>query len=70
MQEYSNPLKEVILSLCEPDPKNRITSNEVYEWLSPFDESIFNLQKFQINRPPVKKIRLDYEDSFNIRERV
>ena len=27
MMEYSNPLKEVVLAMCEPDPKNRITSS-------------------------------------------
>ena len=42
-EEYSLGLKLAVIGLCEVDPDQRLTCDEVYMWLKPYKEKINNL---------------------------
>ena len=56
-QKYSNELKVTIAALCELNPEERLTSEEVYEWLKPHQASIAELKRFNSGFPPVKNMQ-------------
>lgn len=53
-QKYSTELKLTVAALLDMNPEERLTSEEVYEWLKPHKESIAELKKFQSGLPPLK----------------
>ena len=49
---YSPLFKDVVIALCEVRPENRVTAEELFEWLCPFDSDISNLKPFSPPNPP------------------
>ena len=56
-EEYSLGLKLAVIGLCEVDPDQRLTCDEVYMWLKPYKEKINNLEKFESGFPVLKNMK-------------
>ena len=63
---YSRLLKHVVIALCEVETENRVSAQELYEWLCPFDADISNLRPFSPPPPPhkVKLPRMEIVSEF------
>lgn len=51
---YSQLLNIVVRNLCEVDPERRSTCSELFRWLKPYEESIINLERFEVSNLPSK----------------
>ena len=49
---YSELLNIVIRNLCEVDPDRRCSCSELFRWLKPYEESIINLERFEVPNLP------------------
>ena len=58
-EEYSLGLKLAVIGLCEVDPDQRLTCDEVYMWLKPYKEKINNWIKQQLEEYRLKLDELD-----------
>lgn len=63
MGNYSAPLVLLIKALCQVEGEKRVTCKELAEWLSKYENSIIELQEFNIGELPEKLHKLSQSQS-------
>ena len=58
-------LNLVIRNLCEVDPEKRSSCTDLFRWLKPYEESIINLEKFEVSSLPSKLSGMSNPQSVN-----
>lgn len=49
--------------MCEVDTEYRSNSQEIFKWLQPYEDSIVNLEDFQVQGLPEKMVLSKQRDS-------